>query len=151
MSTTERAESESPVIDLPPGVNGSGTPRSKPYGSAATQHRAADAIEAAAQAIYDEQIDAAATLRETGIWPDELDPPPSKKRRSRQLIPAHLAHTTAVFQRDAYRCVLCGSWRDLAVKHIVARRAGGSDEMTNLQTVCRTCSNRKGGGGVKAL
>ena len=144
MSTTERAESESPVIDLPAGVNGSGTPRSKPYGSDATQHRAAAAIEAAAQVVYDEQIDAAATLRETGIWPDELDPPPSKKRRSRQLIPAHLAHTTAVFERDRYRCVRCGAWRDLAVKHIVARRAGGSDDMANLHTVCGTCYSRKG-------
>jgi len=118
MSTTERAQSQSPAADLPGGTTTPEPACSKPYASDATQHKATDEH-----------------------WDD--DPPP-RKRRSRQLIPPHLAHTTAVFERDAYRCVRCGAWQDLAVKHIVARRYGGSDDMANLHTVCGTCYSRKG-------
>jgi len=49
-----------------------------------------------------------------------------------------------VFERDAYRCVNCGSWEDLACDHILAESKGGPTEFENLQTLCRSCNSRKG-------
>lgn len=43
------------------------------------------------------------------------------------------------------QCVWCGAAKDLTVDHIVPKAAGGGDEETNLQTLCRTCNSRKGG------
>lgn len=49
-----------------------------------------------------------------------------------------------VMERDAYRCQQCGGWIDLEVDHIVPRSRGGTDDLDNLQTLCRTCNRRKG-------
>lgn len=49
-----------------------------------------------------------------------------------------------VFERDAYRCVNCGSWESLVVDHIVALSNGGSDDESNLQTLCQPCNGSKG-------
>jgi 5-methylcytosine-specific restriction endonuclease McrA len=49
-----------------------------------------------------------------------------------------------VFERDAYRCVVCGTWLDLTVDHIIPRARGGTNEFGNLQTLCRSCNSRKG-------
>jgi hypothetical protein len=49
-----------------------------------------------------------------------------------------------VFERDAYRCVRCGSWEDLTVDHCVALIAGGADHIDNYQTLCGTCNGSKG-------
>lgn len=54
----------------------------------------------------------------------------------------------AVFLRDAYRCQSCGVLvgqrpRDAQCDHIVPRDKGGSDEMSNLQTLCQRCHQAK--------
>lgn len=51
----------------------------------------------------------------------------------------------AVLARDQWRCLSCGrSAREdgvlLEVDHIVPRSKGGSDDMTNLQTLCKKCN-----------
>ena len=51
----------------------------------------------------------------------------------------------AVLARDKWKCLSCGrSAREdgvsLEVDHIIPRSKGGSDEMTNLQTLCRKCN-----------
>jgi 5-methylcytosine-specific restriction protein A len=46
-----------------------------------------------------------------------------------------------VLKRDHYRCTICNA-RAIIADHIVSRRAGGSDEMSNLRSLCRTCDNR---------
>lgn len=61
--------------------------------------------------------------------------------RKRKLSPGK---RTRVMERDEYRCLHCGTHRDLAVDHIIAEVNGGSDDENNLQTLCRTCNSSKG-------
>jgi 5-methylcytosine-specific restriction endonuclease McrA len=48
-----------------------------------------------------------------------------------------------VWKRDGFKCVKCNSDSDLSVDHIHPRSKGGSDDMSNLRTLCRTCNSRK--------
>jgi hypothetical protein len=50
----------------------------------------------------------------------------------------------AVLERDLYRCLHCGTHLDLCVDHVKPERLGGSSELTNLQTLCRSCNSQKG-------
>jgi hypothetical protein len=50
----------------------------------------------------------------------------------------------AVWDRDDWLCVVCGTHRNLTVDHIVPVSKGGSDELDNLQTMCKSCNSRKG-------
>lgn len=50
----------------------------------------------------------------------------------------------AVFDRDGYRCLHCGTRKRLTVDHIRPIDCGGSDDMSNLQTLCHSCNSRKG-------
>ncbi len=49
-----------------------------------------------------------------------------------------------VFERDAYRCLHCGTHLDLCADHIQPESKGGATELDNLQTLCRPCNSRKG-------
>lgn len=49
-----------------------------------------------------------------------------------------------VFERDAYRCQECGGWSDLTIDHVEPFVNGGADELSNFQTLCRSCNSRKG-------
>jgi hypothetical protein len=49
----------------------------------------------------------------------------------------------AVIERDGKRCLRCRSTRDLTVDHIVPRSRGGSNDESNLQTLCRKCNSAK--------
>lgn len=41
--------------------------------------------------------------------------------------------------RDENKCVICGSSKNVLVHHIRPRKNGGSDELGNLETVCKSC------------
>lgn len=46
-----------------------------------------------------------------------------------------------------YRCVSCGGWftkSNIDVDHILPKRLGGSDELYNLQAMCKHCNRSKG-------
>jgi 5-methylcytosine-specific restriction endonuclease McrA len=50
-----------------------------------------------------------------------------------------------VFERDNYTCQMCGSDQEwLECDHIKPVALGGSHEMDNLQTLCRSCNRKKG-------
>lgn len=49
-----------------------------------------------------------------------------------------------VIERDGGRCRRCGATERLQVDHIVAVVHGGSDDPSNLQTLCGPCNRAKG-------
>ncbi|PIT53970.1 HNH endonuclease [Snodgrassella alvi] len=51
----------------------------------------------------------------------------------------------AVLLRDRYTCQYCGlvSAEEMEVDHIVNIAAGGTDDMGNLQTLCKVCHRVK--------
>lgn len=52
----------------------------------------------------------------------------------------------AVYARDGYRCVKCGSSEELAVDHKWPYSKGGNTSLANLQTLCKSCNLSKGDG-----
>lgn len=83
----------------------------------------------------------AAAVREEGFnWPLDSDEGPKIYRKatiSRRL-------SKEVMERDAYRCVTCGTHVDLSCDHIIPESKGGPTSLGNLQTMCRPCNSRKG-------
>ncbi len=49
-----------------------------------------------------------------------------------------------IFRRDGYRCMYCGSSRNLTIDHVIPRSQGGGDTWENLVTACEPCNRRKG-------
>lgn len=48
-----------------------------------------------------------------------------------------------ILKRDGFKCVLCGNTAQntiLEVDHILAKCLGGSDEVSNLRTLCHECN-----------
>ena len=64
------------------------------------------------------------------------------KPTRREHIPK--AVRDAVLKRDNYRCVKCGSTRNLEIDHKVSLANGGTNHIDNLQTYCKDCNRRKG-------
>ena len=74
----------------------------------------------------------------------EYDPVPPKPPRSSARKSISASRALAVFARNDYRCVNCGSRDDLTVDHIRPVSKGGTNDDDNLQTLCRPCNSRKG-------
>lgn len=49
-----------------------------------------------------------------------------------------------VIARDGFRCRACGATEHLEIDHIYPHIRGGSDDISNLQTLCHRCNARKG-------
>lgn len=49
----------------------------------------------------------------------------------------------AVFKRDNYTCKSCGRKDNLTVDHIVQLSCGGTNNLENLQTLCKYCHEEK--------
>ena len=68
----------------------------------------------------------------------------SNQKYKRDPIPGALRHE--VFKRDGYRCVECGATNKettLHVDHILPVSQGGTNEISNLQTLCQKCNLAK--------
>jgi hypothetical protein len=61
---------------------------------------------------------------------------------TRQTIPESLRNE--IFERDGYKCVICGSTHNLQIDHFYPFSKGGKTEKSNLQTLCKTCNVKKG-------
>lgn len=51
-----------------------------------------------------------------------------------------------VFSRDSYQCQSCGKTNretELTIDHIIALARGGTNDISNLQTLCRSCNQQK--------
>ena len=71
------------------------------------------------------------------------DPVPIKsKSPARETIPNSLR--IKVYARDGFRCVWCGSNENQTIDHFIPVCAGGTNDIDNLFTVCRSCNCKKG-------
>lgn len=68
-----------------------------------------------------------------------------KSKRRKTNVPRGMRHE--VFKRDNYTCVECGATKKdgatLHIDHIIPVSKGGSDELSNLQTLCSDCNLNK--------
>jgi hypothetical protein len=80
-----------------------------------------------------------AELVKTGVFPV---PSPRSGMPETQSIAR--AVRTMIFERDGYRCVKCGSWKNLHLDHIHPKSKGGTNDPENLQTLCGKCNVSKG-------
>jgi hypothetical protein len=62
----------------------------------------------------------------------------------RRRAPIPEAVRRAVFERDAGRCVECGSTFGIQYDHVIPWSMGGADTVDNLQILCTTCNQSKG-------
>lgn len=69
------------------------------------------------------------------------------KRRKRYKITNHYTHFfVQIGRRDGFGCAVCGEpSKDLGVDHIIPLVAGGTNDLDNLQLLCRSCNSAKGG------
>lgn len=66
------------------------------------------------------------------------EPAPNRRRKISGTV------RNRVMERDAYRCVVCQSWEGLTIDHINPVSRGGTNDIGNLQTMCRSCNSSKG-------
>lgn len=104
-------------------------------------------------------------------WTDHLGrtwPVSTSPRRPKYKYPSHAAMRAYVFHMDGYKCCRCDAkaasvpsnydghsalftdtlqkngYPDLLiVDHILTLKAGGKNEVGNMQTLCETCNKRK--------
>jgi hypothetical protein len=60
--------------------------------------------------------------------------------------PTHYTDTQWIELCDRYgwRCLACGKQRKLTADHVVSVYQGGSDDISNIQPLCKSCNSKKG-------
>ena len=65
----------------------------------------------------------------------------------RELYFQHHKGKKLLFKKGTYyKCVACGKWfpkEQITVDHIIPKRKGGLDVISNLQAMCRSCNSSK--------
>lgn len=67
-----------------------------------------------------------------------------RRRAEADYVISGTALRLMIFARDEFKCRHCGSPHKLSIDHIVSVRKGGSDDPSNLQTLCLPCNSAKG-------
>lgn len=73
--------------------------------------------------------------------------PPRSPARGKVKKPIPNAIRWEVFERDGFRCKKCGVQKQLTIDHVHPEAKGGTLELDNLQTLCKTCNCSKGARG----
>lgn len=68
--------------------------------------------------------------------------PKQKPEYVKKIIPAKLK--VQVHEKYGYKCVNCGTHKDLTCDHIKPEILGGKATLDNLQTMCKSCNSSKG-------
>jgi 5-methylcytosine-specific restriction enzyme A len=50
---------------------------------------------------------------------------------------------TYILQRDRQQCRQCGTSSPLEIDHIIPLAVGGTNDLSNLQVLCRPCNRQK--------
>jgi hypothetical protein len=66
------------------------------------------------------------------------------KRVRRELGCVRAVTLRSLAERDGYACQKCGTTKDLHIDHIVPVARGGTNDLSNLQFLCRSCNSAKG-------
>jgi 5-methylcytosine-specific restriction endonuclease McrA len=66
---------------------------------------------------------------------------PPKQADPYYFTPEWKALRQACLKRDGYACVMCGE-PAIVADHIISRKAGGTDALSNLRSLCREHDNR---------
>lgn len=69
-----------------------------------------------------------------------------KTYKAKSYVKKKVTHALqkTVFERDKYRCVMCYTHLNLTVDHIHPEILGGTLDISNLQTLCKSCNSKKG-------
>lgn len=67
----------------------------------------------------------------------------SHNRKRRKQITRYKDVLRTLLHKYKFSCVRCSSSEKLTIDHIVPVKHGGSDELSNLQILCRSCNSRK--------
>ena len=66
------------------------------------------------------------------------------KGKRRELASNYDITFLSIGRRDGFHCQHCGATSDLTIDHITPLVRGGSNELDNLQFLCKSCNSRKG-------
>lgn len=70
--------------------------------------------------------------------------PPCRRPAPRPQQLAPLRVRLAIYRRDDFACVYCGSGLRLTLDHLTPRSRGGADTPKNFLTACWPCNRRRG-------
>ena len=66
------------------------------------------------------------------------------KKKRKRLAKVGPTVREAIYKRDGYKCLACGTDKYLTLDHIVPRSMGGPNNYDNYQTLCKDCNRKKG-------
>lgn len=69
----------------------------------------------------------------------------SRHNRSRRVpISQYNKVLNKLLHKYNFQCVACSSTDNLTIDHIMPVSKGGSDDLSNLQILCKSCNSKKG-------
>lgn len=68
----------------------------------------------------------------------------SHNRKKRKPMSGYKRAFKTIAKKYKFKCVTCGTDKNLTLDHIKPVSKGGTDDFSNLQLMCRSCNSRKG-------